>query len=206
MQAKLQREREELEREREQQEQAKSAVEEERQAQAKALQDQQDLLEKQRLEVENNRAQSEAEKEAKLKEFQEQQAELLKQQQEMERSRREEAEIRQAEQEAWRLREQELHDRADSISMTEQVLNQERHQILKSRTSLAVVQAHVVSMLGKADKQHGINEAKVHETHLLDADEPEAEDQEPANMADVWNMDWTAVETKEAPPAAEAAA
>eukprot|EP00416_Gambierdiscus_australes_P045015 CAMPEP_0171104382 /NCGR_PEP_ID=MMETSP0766_2-20121228/60522_1 /TAXON_ID=439317 /ORGANISM="Gambierdiscus australes, Strain CAWD 149" /LENGTH=397 /DNA_ID=CAMNT_0011565001 /DNA_START=52 /DNA_END=1245 /DNA_ORIENTATION=+ len=151
--------------------------------QRKALAEQQALLEAQRLEEERV---------ANLAEVEARQEELRRQQQEVERQRAEEEVLRKAQAETFKYMDQELRDRADNLQQTEQVLSQERELILKSRSSLAMVQAHVVSMLGKG------------ETINLDAcDEPEAELDVPEDVPnpsgdDIWNMDWSSVESRQA--------
>jgi len=89
----------------------------------------------------------------------------------------EEEELRRAQADAFEVMAAELKERMGDLQRTEQALSQERQQILKSRSSLATVQAHVVSMLGKAEKHAGVGPGAAHETHvMLDAcDEPEAE-------------------------------
>uniref|UniRef100_A0A7S0B6P8 Uncharacterized protein n=1 Tax=Pyrodinium bahamense TaxID=73915 RepID=A0A7S0B6P8_9DINO len=196
-------------RERQQQElNALMRAKEEVQSTREALAAQQSLVEAKRLEVENSRAASEEERAAKLAEVQTQQAELQRLQQEVERQRIEEERLRQAQDETFKLMDQELKERADHLVQAEQGLSQERQQIMKSRRSLGMVQAHVVSMLDEADKHLGLANGQAHIS--LDAsDEPEAElDAEEEDMrspggADVWNMDWSSVAGKqqEVPPA-----
>mmetsp|Transcript_147265 Transcript_147265/g.455539 ORF Transcript_147265/g.455539 Transcript_147265/m.455539 type:complete len:403 (-) Transcript_147265:55-1263(-) len=161
------------------------------------LAEQQSILEAERQKVEEERLAREAERENRQAELEAQRAELQKQRQEVERQREEEEALRQAQAEQFQHLDEELRDRAENLVLTEQVLTQERQQIMKSRSSLAMVQAHVVA---------SILEKKKGDEFLLDAcdDEPEAEDAaaEPDTSreeapdqggADVWSMDWNAV-------------
>mmetsp|Transcript_121194 Transcript_121194/g.354241 ORF Transcript_121194/g.354241 Transcript_121194/m.354241 type:complete len:401 (+) Transcript_121194:82-1284(+) len=166
--------------------------------QQKELQEQQALLEAERSKVESDRAAREAERAARQAELEAQKEELQKQKQLVEWQRSEEEALRQAQVAELSLRQEELHDRAQNLVQTEQVLTHERERIMKSRSSLAMVQAHVVSMLGK--------EAGKQEINLDAADEPEAEDApdkldesegQPVQGDDVWSMDdWSSVHAR----------
>lgn len=131
---------------------------------AAGLREEQAALEQQRLEIKTTRVTGEAQAIVEL--------ERLRLQQEALEKKRAEAEIQQANEKNTRLQqaedlfkqEQELHRRASYLSRTEERLNGERVELHRHRASLAVVQAHVVSMLDKADSG---GEAKV---HRLDSD------------------------------------
>jgi len=206
---KMNMEREELLRAREEQLEAQKKAEAERDAHARQLEDEQAALEAQRLEVENNRAQSEAERDAKLAEVAAKEAEIQREREAVEQQRIEEEALAQAQQNSLKLMEEELRDRASHIHHTEQVLHNERHNIAQSRGQLAVVHAHVASMLGKRDKHLGLDRpaGAGHEEHTLDdggavemgLQEEEGEqdgDGEDAAGGDVWDMDWHTVEHK----------
>mmetsp|Transcript_95167 Transcript_95167/g.183510 ORF Transcript_95167/g.183510 Transcript_95167/m.183510 type:complete len:419 (+) Transcript_95167:131-1387(+) len=207
MEEKTKQEQEELARAREEQLQAAAKAEEERLAHTKQLEEEQAALEAQRMEVENNRAQSEAERAAKLAEVAAKEAEIQREREEVERQRAEEEALAQAQQNHLRLVEEELQDRASHLHHNEQVLHNERHNIAQSRGQLAVVHAHVASMLGKRDKHLGLDRPGAgHEMHNLDdgavaemgLQEDEVEPDSPEGEAgeDVWDMDWHTVENK----------
>ncbi|CAK9056224.1 Hypothetical protein SCF082_LOCUS30325, partial [Durusdinium trenchii] len=170
------------------QKEAQQRAQQEHQMRANDLEEQQAQLEAQRRDVEHCRERGEAERDAKLQELQKHQEELHRHREELDQQQREEEALRKAQAETFQLLEQELKDRAENISFSEQALASERQQILRSRGQLAMVQAHVVSLLGK-DK-HG--EPGKPDSHILDTDEPEAELDAPEGE-DMWNMDWSAV-------------
>uniref|UniRef100_A0A7S4PZC9 Uncharacterized protein n=1 Tax=Alexandrium monilatum TaxID=311494 RepID=A0A7S4PZC9_9DINO len=172
----------------------------------KELAEQQTRLEAERLKVEEERAAREAEKAAKQAELDAQKEEVQRQRQEVECQRAEEEELRKAQADQFKYFDEELKGRAEDLIRTEQALSQERQQLLKSRTSLAMVQAHVVaSMMGKTGQAEEVNidvcddEPEAEEApDRLDADE---EKRTPTG-ADVWNMDWSTVEVAEKSAAA----
>jgi len=177
LQADLARERDDLLQHQAAQKDAAASVEQECAAKAKALEEQRRALDEQRKEVESVRMASEAERTSKLEELQRQQDVLQKQQLEVEQQRREDEKVRLAQAELVQHKDRELMDRAKRLQMTEQALLHERQNIHHSRAQLAVVQSHVLSMIGSAQKGSNTNDTIMHQTHNLDqADELETTD------------------------------
>ncbi|CAE7239173.1 rplX [Symbiodinium natans] len=137
-----------------------------------------------------------AERDTQLQALQQHEAELKRHREELEQQRREEEELRKAHAETFQLLDQELQDRAQHISSSEEALASERQQILRSRGQLAMVQAHVVCLLGKVAGDGASEKAM----HLDASDEPEAEldvsGETNDGDDDMWNMDWSAVAAK----------
>eukprot|EP00439_Symbiodinium_sp_Y106_P067399 s554_g11.t1 len=193
----LQAEREALQRQRQEQHEAEEKAASDRRTREEELADQQAHLEAQRKEVESCRQRGEAERDVQLQALQQHEAELKKHREELEQQRSEEEELRKAQAETFQLLDQELQDRALQISSSEEALASERQQILRSRGQLAMVQAHVVCLLGKVAGDGSSEKAM----HLDASDEPEAEldvsgDTNEDGDEDMWNMDWSAVAAK----------
>jgi len=94
-----------------------------------------------------------------------------------------------------------LQREADDLARKEELLSHERLELNRSRAHLAVVQAHVVSMLDRAQTggqlvSHRMDESFAPEQSFVmtDVGQPSQEaavDADPGNSdAGVWNMDW----------------
>jgi len=100
-----------------------------------------------------------------------------------------------------------LQREADDLATKEELLSHERVELNRSRASLAVVQAHVVSMLDRAQTggqvvSHSLDDTSVTQAgqsfHLVteagQLSQEAAPDVEPrpapTNTVDVWGMDW----------------
>jgi len=91
--------------------------------------------------------------------------------------------------------------KADDLARREELLSHERVELNRSRASLAVVQAHVVSMLDRAQSSGEVVSHSLDDTSVTQAvqeagqsSQEAAQDVEPrpapTNTADVWGMDW----------------
>lgn len=160
-------------------------------------------LEARRLEVESSRKAGEAETAQRVEVLKAEEFVLQRKRDELEveRSRLEGA----AEAEAKKNREAEevLQDRIQRLANAELRLESEKRELARSRAALAMVQAHVVSMLD--DKKRKPGNVSFHQLHGEDADAEEAGPQkcyssksfgdgaDDKNSFDrVWSMDWTA--------------
>eukprot|EP00930_Biecheleria_cincta_P086670 TRINITY_DN75936_c0_g1_i1.p2 TRINITY_DN75936_c0_g1~~TRINITY_DN75936_c0_g1_i1.p2 ORF type:complete len:208 (+),score=46.81 TRINITY_DN75936_c0_g1_i1:1032-1655(+) len=142
--------------------------------------------------------------------------ELEAQQADMERRKEELSELRAQEQEEILSKaetllaaEAELKRRADALARTERAVRLEHEQVARGRASLAVVQAHVVSMLDKAGsggatadsaevpmREHRLDDPEESPTKFGDESEDDGERTfatpgRASNSDAVWNMDWT---------------
>jgi len=95
--------------------------------------------------------------------------------------------------EEWEEESLKFKQRAEELAVQEAALRMERKELHTTRENLAVVQAHVLSML---EQTRPVREVS---THRLDAvDVPEAADDAVVDNAvtfdKMWSMDWTAVE------------
>lgn len=205
----LQRERQELEAVVAAQRESVAAREADYLTRAEALEEQQETLNRQRAEVESNRAAEEEERRKQLDELKRQQESLEEKKVQAERQHSEEEEQRKSKAEELERQQEELHRKANHLSKTEEALGRERMELRRSRASLAVAQAHVVSMLDKAQggetKLHSLSddnttgEAEQLELVTSGCDEIDEEEEEETdgvpNSADadeqVWDMDWT---------------
>lgn len=133
--------------------------------------------------------------------FQALQQELEERKAEIERERAEHEELRRDQAAELLQAEAELLARAENLARTEEALLMEREEITRSRASLKVVQAHVVSMLNKAMPDVDGTESM---SHRLD-DDLDAEDEvectpsappapsdlnRDSSLEQVWNIDW----------------
>merc|ERR1712039_98738 len=104
-----------------------------------------------------------------------------------------------------KAQQQELLKRASDLVNAEEALHQERVEIQRSRQGLAMVQAHVVSMLDRAERASSPNGNRM-QTHRLDSVDTDqvldddtgakardlTEDCDPDRSPDgMWSMDWT---------------
>lgn len=202
----LEREREELQRQAAQLRAAEAAAEAACAARGGELEELQAQLARRREEAQGNLTASvEAqERAARVEDLLVAQAELDARKAELCREQALHEEARRNQADELREAEAELLRRAERLARMEETLNWERQDLSRSRASLAVVQAHVVSLLDRAmPNVHGAA------THRLDADldedpgilagetaangTPSGEREAEATPVDgVWTMDWAA--------------
>jgi len=87
-----------------------------------------------------------------------------------------------------RMQQEDLLARAEHLARMEEQLHGERGELNRKRASLAMVQAHVVSMLDKAETG---GEAKTHTMEDSDDERSENDGPDSPSNKDVWDVDWS---------------
>eukprot|EP00747_Dinoflagellata_sp_TGD_P092603 gnl/TRDRNA2_/TRDRNA2_165469_c0_seq1.p1 gnl/TRDRNA2_/TRDRNA2_165469_c0~~gnl/TRDRNA2_/TRDRNA2_165469_c0_seq1.p1 ORF type:complete len:907 (-),score=239.58 gnl/TRDRNA2_/TRDRNA2_165469_c0_seq1:81-2801(-) len=192
-QTELGREREELMRQLEEQKQQAADAAEALAARERDLERQQAALEA-RQEA-SEAASEQAEKSARLE------SELKEQREEFQRLRADAEKSNKEQADTLRQHEAELLARAEEIVKAEEALQAERHQILRSRASLALVQAHVLESLDRRGPSGGSPppEAQVRDFEIGGDEEDsedaagEGEEVDAGDGEDCWSSDWAAI-------------
>eukprot|EP00927_Polykrikos_kofoidii_P066409 TRINITY_DN62009_c0_g1_i1.p1 TRINITY_DN62009_c0_g1~~TRINITY_DN62009_c0_g1_i1.p1 ORF type:complete len:712 (-),score=171.66 TRINITY_DN62009_c0_g1_i1:435-2570(-) len=204
--AALHRDRAELQQQRQEQQAAAVAADMACSSRAEHFEEQRGLLEEERIALERCRAASQAERHLRLEELLRQTAELENEHMELQ-NERQVAEERARQQAAdFRNAEEEIEERARILGETETSLSSERVSLMHSRRHLALVQAHVMSMIDQAGSgtlsQHRLDSSMPHSKSFKmldlslqqptdDDDEADAGDAVTSDM--VWSMDWNSV-------------